>query len=120
MLSIPSKVFCRVILNRVRIVGSGFRAGRGFSAKNFAVRNIVEQCIDCNAHLFVNFVDFRKAFVSIHRDNIWAIMKHTGLHQKIVSLIKMFYERFGCGVILKENDSDFLMVLGMHSSSDSR
>ena len=37
-------------------------------------------------------------------------MKHYGLPQKIVSLIKLFYEQFECGVILKEGVSDFFEV----------
>ena len=118
LLSIPSKVFCRVILNRIRMAvdqrireeQAGFRAGRGCSDQIFALRNIVEQCIEWNAPLFVNFVDFRKAFDSIHRDTLWAVIRHYGLPQKIVSLIKLFYERFECGVILREGVSDFFEV----------
>ena len=37
-------------------------------------------------------------------------MRHYGLLQKIVSLIKLFYERFECGAILKESVSDFFEV----------
>ena len=37
-------------------------------------------------------------------------MRHYGLPQKIVSLIKLFYERFECGVILREGVSDFFEV----------
>ena len=47
----------RVILNcirraldqRIREEQAGFRAGRGCSDQIFALRNIVEQCIECNA-----------------------------------------------------------------------
>ena len=60
--------------------------------------------------MFVNFVDFRKAFESIHRGTLWAVIRHYGLPQKIVSLIKLFYERFECGVILREGVSDFFEV----------
>ena len=73
----------------------------------FALRNIVENCIKCNSHLFINFVDFRKAFDSIRRDTLWTVIRHYGLPQKIVSLIKLFYERVECGVILKESVLDF-------------
>ena len=95
---------------RIREEQAGFRAGRGCSDQIFALRNIVEQCIEWNAPLFVNFVDFRKAFDSIHRDTLWAVIGHKDLPQKIVSLIKLFYERFKCGVILREGVSDFFKV----------
>ena len=78
LLSIPIKVFCRVILNRIRMTvdqkireeHAVFIAGRGCSDQIFTLRNIVEQCLDWNASLFVNFVDFRKAFDSIHRNTL--------------------------------------------------
>ena len=118
LLSIPSEVFCRVILNRIRMAvdqrireeQAGFKARRGCSDQIFALRNIFEQCIEWNAPLFVNLVDFRKACDSIHRDTLWTVMRHYGLPQKIVSPIKLFYERFECGVILKDGVSDFFEV----------
>ena len=58
---------------------AGFRAGRGCLDQIFALRNIVEQCIEWNAPNFVNFVDFRKAFDTIHRDTLCAVMRHYGL-----------------------------------------
>ena len=77
--SISSKIFCRVTLKRIRDEQAGFRAGRGCSDQIFALRNIVELCIEWNALL----------------------MRHYGLLQKNVSLIKLFSERFESGVILK-------------------
>ena len=65
------KPFCRVILNR------------------FSLRKIVEQFVERNAVLFANLVDVRKAFDSLYRDTLWAVMRHYGLPQKIVSLIKL-------------------------------
>ena len=35
--------------------------------------------------MFVNFVDIRKAFDSIHQNTLWDVMRHYGLPQKIVS-----------------------------------
>ena len=43
-----------------------------------------------SAPLFVNFVDFRKAFDNIHLDTLWAVIRYYDLSQKIVSLIKFF------------------------------
>ena len=76
LVSIPSKVFFRIILNRIRMAvnqkireeQAGFRAGRGGSDQIFTLRKNVEQCIDWNAPLFFNFVDFRKAFYSFLED----------------------------------------------------
>ncbi len=70
LLSIPSKVFCRVLLYRmetaidirIRPGQAGFRKGRGCMDQIFALRNIIEQCLEWNAPLYINFMDFRKAF----------------------------------------------------------
>jgi len=118
LLPIPSKVFCRVILNRMAVSldkklreeQAGFRRGRGCIDQIFALRNIVEQCLEWNAPLFINFVDFKKAFDSVHRESLWAVMRHYGVPQKVVSLIALFYERFECGVIVGHSISDFFGI----------
>jgi hypothetical protein len=118
LLSIPSKVFCRVIFNRIynavdqrlRKEQAGFRRGRGCIDQIFALRNILEQCIEWNAPLLVNFIDFKKAFDSIHRDTLWAVLRSYGIPEKIVKLIKLFYEHFECGVILLEGVSEYFEV----------
>ena len=108
LLSIPSKVFCRVILNRIRMVVNyrireeqeGFRAGIRYPDQIFTLRNIVKQCIEQNAPFFVNLVDFWKA----------SIVSIEILSQKMVSLIKLLYERLECGVVLKEGVLEFFEV----------
>ena len=66
LISIPSKLFCHVNLNRIRMdqkireEQTGFRAGRGISDHIFVLRNIFQQCIDRKAPLFVNLVDSRR------------------------------------------------------------
>ena len=51
LLSVPSKIFCRVLLNRIegaidvkmRQEQAGFRRGKGCTDQIFALRNIIEQ-----------------------------------------------------------------------------
>ena len=86
----PSKVFCRVILNRIKMaVGqkipeeqTRFRAGRGFSGQSFALRNIVKQYIEWNTPRFFSFIESSEAFDSILRDTLSAVMRHYGLPQR--------------------------------------
>ena len=49
---------------------AGFRRGRSTTEQLFILRNIIEQCTEWNATLFINFVDFEKAFDSIHRESL--------------------------------------------------
>ena len=50
--------------------------------------------------LFINFVDFRKAFDSVHRNTIWKILHSYVIPSKIISIVKKFYEHFECSVIV--------------------
>ena len=49
--------------------------------------------------LYANFIDFEKAFDSIHRDSLWKILRHYGMPSKLVNVIKMFYSDFKSQVI---------------------
>ena len=56
----------------------------------FSLRNIIEQSTEWNAPLCIGFIDFKKAFGSIHHKTLWKILRHYGLPQKIISLINDF------------------------------
>ena len=107
LLSIPGKIFCRVLLqriesaidNKLREEQAGFRKGRGCIDQIFALRNIIEQCLEWNVPLYINFIDFRKAFDSVHRDTLWKLLRSYGIPEKIVTLISLFYNHFECSVI---------------------
>jgi len=106
-------VFCRVLLRRIakaldsklREAQAGFRGGRGCVDQIFALRNIIEQCLEWKTPLFINFIDFRKAFDSVHRESLWKILATYGLPGKIISLIKAFYTNFECSVVLDNNNT---------------
>ena len=62
------------------------------------MRNIIEQCTEWQRQLYINFVDFEKAFDSIHRESLWRILRAYGIPQEIVLVIKSFYSNFSCRV----------------------
>ncbi len=118
LLSIPSKVFCRVLLNqmetaigtKIRQEQAGFSKGRGCMDQIFALRNIIEQYSEWNSPLYIHFVDFRKAFDSVHRNALWMILHSYGIPSKIISIIKTFYEHFECSVITANDLSEWFPV----------
>jgi hypothetical protein len=118
LLSIPSKIFCKILLSRIeraidavlRDEQAGFRKGRGCTDQIFALRNIIEQCLEWNTSLCINFIDFRKAFDSIHRDSLWTILRSYGIPPKIVELISMFYQHFECSVLLDNSQTEWFTV----------
>ena len=96
LLSVIAKIVSNIIYNRIKeaVFGvlreekAGFRDGRGCADHIFVLRHIMEQCEEWRKSLVLNFVDFRKAFDSIHRPSMWKLLKLYGLPNKIIALIK--------------------------------
>lgn len=106
LLSLPSKIFCKVIVKRLSLAvnevlrqeQAGFRKGRGCTEHIFSLRNIIEQCHEWQRGLYINFIDFQKAFDSVHRESLWSILRAYGIPAHIVQVIKQFYTDFCCSV----------------------
>ena len=101
LLSISSKLMTKIIIQRItdaidkqlREEQAGFRKGRGCINQIFALRNIIEQCTEWQRQLYINCVDFQKAFDSINRKSLWRILRAYGILKEIV-LTKSFYNNF--------------------------
>ena len=119
LLPLASKVLSRILINRIqkgvdaslRKEQAGFRTGKGTVNQIFILRNILEQVNEWNATLYIHFVDFEKAFDSIHRDSLWIIMRQYGIPQKMVQMVKTLYEDFQCAVIDENETSEWFPVM---------
>ena len=108
LLSIPSKVLTRVILNRMKVAvdealrdkQAGFRKDRSCIDQIATLRIIVEQTIEWSSPLYLLFVDFEKAFNSLDREAMWRILRHYGIPNKIINMLKVQYQGFTCQVLL--------------------
>ena len=47
----------------------------------------------------MHFVDFEKAFDSVHRESLWNIVRSSGIPDKMVRLIVSIYQDFECAVV---------------------
>ena len=107
LLSVPGKVLNRIILERMkgevdktlREEEAGFRQDRSCTDQIATLRIIVEQSIEWNSSLYVNFVDYEKAFDSLDRETLWKILRHYGVPMKLVNMIKNSYKEMSCRVI---------------------
>ena len=45
----------------------GFRSGKSCTDQVFTLRQILEQCTEWNSSIYINIVDFEKAFDSLHQ-----------------------------------------------------
>jgi len=77
---------------------AGLREGRSCKDQIVTLYIIIEQSLEWQSPLYVNFVDFKKAFYMVDRTTIWRILTH-GMPQKIVNIIQSFYEDNSCRVI---------------------
>jgi len=79
LLSVPSKVFTRVLLNRIKEhvnlrlwkEQAGFCPNCSCIDQINALWIIIEQCIEWSSRLYTVFIDFEKAFDSINREVMW-------------------------------------------------
>jgi len=109
LLVIAGKVLNRIILERLkegldsklREEQAGFRQHRSCSDQIITLRIISEQSVEWNSSLYVNFVDFEKAFDSVNRETLWKILMHHGIQEKLISIIvcQCMYRNSKCMVI---------------------
>ncbi|VDO63472.1 unnamed protein product, partial [Schistosoma margrebowiei] len=62
-------------------------------------RIIVEQSVEWNSSLYINFIDYEKAFDSVDRRTLWKLLRHYGVPEKIVNIIRNSYDGLQCKVV---------------------
>ena len=124
LLSIAGKIFARLLLNRlfkhtddIGVIPEsqcGFRPGRGTTDMNFALRQIQEKCRLYSEDLYLLFIDLTKAFDTINRKGLWAILEKVGCPKRFVDLICSFHD--GMNVTVREG-SDRSQPFGVTSGT---
>ena len=101
-----------VLLNRIDLAidtklrqeQAGFRKGKGCIDQIVASRNIMEQCLEWNTPLSINFIDFRKASIACTGTPCGRVPP------KMVTPVRLFNHHFECSVILDGNLSEWFPV----------
>ena len=89
---------------------AGFRENRSTIDQIFTLRNILEQVNEWNATLYTHFIDYEKAFDSIHRERLWNIMSIYGIPEELISLTKAMYNNFECAVVEEGETTEWFQV----------
>jgi hypothetical protein len=101
LLSTPSKILCRAILNRLKpLVESllregqfGFRRGHGCTDHLFSLRVMMEKAREFRYPLYMCFVDLRKAYDSVNREALSKVLQVSfNLPTKLISIIRTFHK----------------------------
>jgi hypothetical protein len=126
-MSIAAKVYNRMILNRIRLPidnmlrknQAGFRTGRSCIQQIHILRRIMDGAYAQNIPLYITFIDFKKAFDSVDREMMFAILRHYGIPAKIVDAIRVLYDKSKSQVYLQGQCSE-LRTIRSHNRSTSR
>ena len=97
---IAAKIANKMILNRIQPVldpllrpnQNGFRPGRSTTSHILALRRIIEGVKAHNQKAIIVFVDFKKAFDSLHRGKLMQILSSYGVPEIIVNAIEQLYK----------------------------
>ena len=96
LLSVPGKVLNRVMLQRLKTAvddklrdnQAGFWQNRSCAGQIATVCIILEQSHEFNSSVYTVFVDFTKAF---DREVLWQLMRHYGIPEKFIAIIRNTY-----------------------------
>ena len=111
LLDVVGKVYVSIIHNRIRAhlcnqlmdAQHGFRPGSGTNGAVCSMRIMMELSRARRTPLHAAFVDFRKAFDSVNREALWAVLAARGVAPKLVTLIKDLYS--GCSASVRTSSA---------------
>ena len=89
---------------------NGFRLGRSTIGQILTVRRILEGVKSKSLSACLLFVDFSKAFDTIHRGKLCEVLLAYGIPQEIVNAIAMLYKDSKSMVRSPDGDTDFFKI----------
>jgi len=57
-----------------------------------------EQSLEHQQDFIINFIDFKKAFDSVHRPSLWKILTYYGIPNRFINILKALYDNSSCCV----------------------
>jgi sorting nexin-29 len=100
LLNTVYKVYSKILLARFtpyseECLGDyqcGFRKGKSTIEQLPTIGQIIEKKYEYHQNMWQVFIDFKKAYDSIHRDSLYNIMNDFGFPEKLIRLTKMCME----------------------------
>ena len=114
LICIVAKMYNRMILNRIRSVidlklrinQNGFRPGRSTVAQILTLRRILEGVKANHLPAVITFIDFKKAFDSIHRAKMMRILKAYGIPPNLLRAIEAMYSNTKARVMTPDGETE--------------
>jgi len=119
LISLVMKLYNRLIMNRLRPAldpllrnsQNGFRQKRTTVGQIVALRRLLEGVRAENLSCVLTFIDFRKAFDTIHRGKLMEILRAYGVPGQIVSAISATYSETWAKVRTPDGDTKPFQIL---------
>ncbi|VDO94279.1 unnamed protein product [Schistosoma margrebowiei] len=83
---------------------------RSFTDRIATLRIIVQQSVEWNSSLYINFIDCGKAFDDVDRRTLWKLLRHYGVPEKIINIIRNSYDGLQCKVVHGRQLADAFQV----------
>ena len=119
LMPIAAKIYNQLLLNRIRPQlesilrrnQNGFRQHRSTTGQILTIRRLIEEINKKNLKATMVFVDFSKAFDSIHRGKMEEILLAYGIPPEIVNAIMMLYQNTRSLVRSPDGDTELFDIL---------
>ncbi|XP_063895050.1 uncharacterized protein LOC135118051 [Helicoverpa armigera] len=117
LLSVPGKIFARVLLNRLLPVSEailpetqfGFRPNRAPAKPSFPSGNSRKKPRTRPTFVYV-LRGLRKAFDCVPREALWTLLAKLGCPEKFVRMIRLLHDEMTCCVTYNGDQSEFFPV----------
>ena len=114
-----AKIYNKMLLHRIRphiepIIRNnqnGFRHKRSTIAEILTLRRILEGVREKHLEAIMTFVDFKKAFDTIHRRKLMQILKAYGIPDKIVNAISILYQDTIAKVLSPDGETEYFEIM---------
>ena len=119
LLSVPGKVFARIILERVRhhLLEHQHPEQSGFTPKRSTIDHILALWVltkrrqEFQQGLLAAYVDLCEVFDAVNRDALWRILGLRGVPPKLINLMSELYSGTGSAVRCGDTISDLFSVV---------
>ena len=122
LLSVPSKIFTKIISNclkpqverLLRENQCGFGKGRGCNDQIYTLRALMKKAREFHQPLYVCFIDLCKAYDSVNRDTLWAVLQQCyHLPEKLLTIIRVMHDQFTAAIAFGKTSEEFAMTSGI-------
>ena len=119
LIVVAAKIYNRMLLNRLRlhvdrklrINQNGFKKDRSTASQILTLRRLIQVIKEHNLPLVLTFIDFKKAFDSIHSRKMMEILTAYGIPNQIVKAINALYKNTTAQMLSPEWDTDSFEIL---------